>query len=215
MDRAVVRSFDPDGKNLKTYATGLRNCSGLAVHPATGARLVRGQRARRHRRRRAARIRDLGARRRLLRLALVLHRRPRGAAAQGRAAGPEGARRSRPTSCSRRTPRRSGITFYDGLSFPADYRGSAFVALHGSWNRSERAGYKVVRLPMKDGKATGVYEDFLTGFVVDAKSVWGRPVGVGVLKDGSLLVSDDGSGSIWRVRTASRRGAAPPLLANS
>ena len=52
---------------------------------------------------------------------------------------------------------------------------------------------------MKDGKPTGVYEDFLTGFVVDAKNVWGRPVGVGVLKDGSLLVSDDGSGSIWRV----------------
>ena len=55
---------------------------------------------------------------------------------------------------------------------------------------------------MKDGKPTGDYEDFLTGFVVDAKSVWGRPVGVGVLKDGSLLVSDDGSGSIWRVSYA-------------
>jgi hypothetical protein len=73
------------------------------------------------------------------------------------------------------------------------------VTLHDSWNRSKRTGYKVVRLLMKDGKPTGVYEDFLVGFVRDDQSVWGRPVGVAVTHDGSLLVSDDGSGSIWRV----------------
>ena len=83
--------------------------------------------------------------------------------------------------------------------FPSDYKGDAFVTLHGSWNRAKRTGYKVVRLVMKDGKPTGEYEDFLVGFVGDDKNVWGRPVGVAVTHDGSLLVSDDGSGSIWRV----------------
>ncbi len=70
---------------------------------------------------------------------------------------------------------RSGVS-----AFPAEYRGDAFVALHGSWNRSKRTGYKVVRLKLKDGVPTGEYEDFLVGFVVDDKSVWGRPVGVTV-----------------------------------
>ena len=84
-----------------------------------------------------------------------------------------------------------GITFYEGGQFPAEYRGDAFVAFHGSWNRAKRTGYKVVRLLMKDGKPTGVYEDFLTGFVADDESVWGRPVDVAVTKDGALLVTDD------------------------
>jgi glucose/arabinose dehydrogenase len=83
--------------------------------------------------------------------------------------------------------------------FPADYRGSAFVALHGSWNRESRTGYKVVRIIMKDGAPTGEYEDFMTGFVIDEERVWARPVGVAVDKDGSLFVSDDGNGTIWRV----------------
>ena len=83
--------------------------------------------------------------------------------------------------------------------FPAEYRGDAFVALHGSWNRAKRTGYKVVRILLKDGMPTGEYEDFLTGFVVDDRRVWGRPVGVAVAQDGALLVSDDGNGTIWRV----------------
>jgi glucose/arabinose dehydrogenase len=83
--------------------------------------------------------------------------------------------------------------------FPPAYRGDAFVALHGSWNRSKRTGYKVVRLHMADGKPTGVYEDFMTGFVTDDASVWGRPVGLTVMRDGSLLVSEDGSHTLWRV----------------
>ena len=91
------------------------------------------------------------------------------------------------------------IAFYNDDAFPAEYRGNAFVALHGSWNRSGRTGYKVVMLPFKDGKPTGEYKDFMTGFVLSDNEVWGRPVGVAVAKDGSLLVSEDGNGTIWRV----------------
>ncbi len=92
-----------------------------------------------------------------------------------------------------------GIAFYSGDKFPAEYRNDLFAALHGSWNRSLRTGYKLVRIKMRDGKATGEYEDFMTGFVTDKGEVWGRPVGVVMLQDGSLLMSDDGSGTLWRV----------------
>ena len=92
------------------------------------------------------------------------------------------------------------MTFYEGKQFPVEYQGDIFACEHGSWNRSPRAGYEVIRVPLRQtGHATGEYEDFLTGFVVDDESVWGRPVGVTPVPDGSLLVSDDGSGSIWRI----------------
>ncbi|HYE73811.1 MAG TPA: sorbosone dehydrogenase family protein, partial [Blastocatellia bacterium] len=93
------------------------------------------------------------------------------------------------------------ITFYTGDMFPAEYKNSAFVALHGSWNRAARHGYKVVRIPFKDGKPEGGYENFITGWVTDttSKEVWGRPVGVTVIKDGSMLIVDDGGQKIWRV----------------
>ncbi|MGA9813650.1 MAG: PQQ-dependent sugar dehydrogenase, partial [Terriglobales bacterium] len=92
------------------------------------------------------------------------------------------------------------MTFYEGKQFPADYQGDIFAAEHGSWNRSPRTGYEVIRVPLhQTGHASEEYEDFLTGFVVDDNSVWGRPVGVAAAPDGSLLVSDDASGSIWRV----------------
>lgn len=98
------------------------------------------------------------------------------------------------------------IVFYEGDNFPIAYKGSAFVTLHGSWDRSRRTGYKVVRLIFdKNGKPTGEYEDFMTGFVISDKQVWGRPTGVTVGKDGSLFVTDDGSGTIWRI---SRKSAA-------
>ena len=87
-------------------------------------------------------------------------------------------------------------------AFPPEYRGDAFVALHGSWNRAKRTGYKVVRLRLRDGVPTGEYEDFLTGFVRDEDSVWGRPVGVTVARDGALLVTEDGNGTVWRVAPA-------------
>ena len=93
-----------------------------------------------------------------------------------------------------------GFTFYTGNQFPAEYSGDEFLALHGSWNREPRTGYMVVRVPLhQQGKSTGDYQEFLTGFITEDGKVWGRPVGITVAKDGSLLVSDDGSGSIWRV----------------
>ncbi len=92
------------------------------------------------------------------------------------------------------------ITFYDGKQFPSEYKGDIFASEHGSWNRSVRAGYEVIRVPLhQTGHATGEYEDFVTGFVLPNGDVWGRPVGTTVAPDGSLLVSDDGSNSIWRV----------------
>jgi len=91
------------------------------------------------------------------------------------------------------------MTFYEGSQFPAAYKGDILAAEHGSWNKSKRAGYEVIRVPVKDGKATGEYEDFLTGFVTTSGKVWGRPVGVAVAQDGSLFVTDDGSRSIWHV----------------
>jgi glucose/arabinose dehydrogenase len=92
------------------------------------------------------------------------------------------------------------MTFYTGKQFPKEFRGDAFAAEHGSWNRSRRAGYEVIRVPLKNDKSNGVYEDFLTGFTTDDGDVWGRPVGVAIGPDGSLFVSDDASGSIWLVR---------------
>ena len=91
------------------------------------------------------------------------------------------------------------MLFYDGKQFPSGYTGDAFAAEHGSWNRAHRAGYEVIRVPMKDGHATGAYEDFLTGFVNADGTVWGRPVGVTVGNDGSLFVTDDGTKSVWHV----------------
>jgi glucose/arabinose dehydrogenase len=91
------------------------------------------------------------------------------------------------------------LEFYEGKQFPKQYRGDIFAAEHGSWNRSTRAGYEVIRVPLEDGKANGVYEDFLTGFVNPDGTVWGRPVGVATATDGSLLVSDDQYKAIWRV----------------
>jgi glucose/arabinose dehydrogenase len=96
-----------------------------------------------------------------------------------------------------------GFTFYEGQQFPAEYKGDIFAGEHGSWNKTVRVGYEVIRIPLhQTGHASGEYEDFLTGFVLPDGNVWGRPVGVTVAPDGSLLVSDDGSDSIWRVSYA-------------
>lgn len=95
------------------------------------------------------------------------------------------------------------MTFYTATQgpalFPAEYRGDIFAALHGSWNRNSRTGYKVVRARLNHGVPTGEYDDFLTGFVVDEHSVWGRPVGVTVAHDGALLVTEDGNNTMWRI----------------
>jgi glucose/arabinose dehydrogenase len=100
-----------------------------------------------------------------------------------------------------------GLVFYEGSQFPAEYKGDAFVALHGSWNSGKPTGYKVVRVKFAHGRPLGTYQDFVTGFW-DGKSspakVWGRPAGLLVAKDGSLLISDDGGKVIWRVAYAGK-----------
>ncbi|MFI5130844.1 MAG: PQQ-dependent sugar dehydrogenase [Chitinophagales bacterium] len=95
-----------------------------------------------------------------------------------------------------------GLVFYTKKSFPEKYRQGVFIGQHGSWNRSELSGYKVLFVPFKNGKPSGKPEDFLTGFIADAgkSEVYGRPVCTALLADGSLLVSDDSGKTIWRVQ---------------
>jgi glucose/arabinose dehydrogenase len=196
--RADVISFDPNGKNEKIYATGLRNCSGMAIQPDNGALWC------------AVNERDgLGDNVPFEYVTTV-----KDGGFYGwpwyYIGGNEEPRRQgeRPDLASEVTvpdvliqahSAPLGMAFYNDDAFPAEYRGNAFVALHGSWNRSGRTGYKVVMLPFKDGKPTGEYQDFMTGFVLSDNEVWGRPVGIAVAKDGSLLVTEDGNGTIWRV----------------
>ena len=106
------------------------------------------------------------------------------------------------------------ILFYEGQQFPSEYRGSAFVTLKGSWNRSEPTGYKVVRVPFKDGKPVGHYENFAVGFWTSGlhrAEVWGRPTALAVTKDGALLIADDTGGTIWRISysTPARQTGTP------
>ncbi len=93
------------------------------------------------------------------------------------------------------------LVFYDGAMFPADWRGDIIVSQHGSWNRSQRVGYGLARVYMKDGHPAGGYDEFVSGWMLapDRKEVWGRPAGLALLPDGSLLVADDGAKVIWRV----------------
>jgi glucose/arabinose dehydrogenase len=201
--RADVLVFDPDGKNEHILATGLRNCAGIAVHPATGDLWC------------ATNERDgLG------------DNLPPDYVTRVAAGGFYGwpwfyiGGNQDPRHPGER-PDLTGhvlmpdvllqphsaplqLTFYqaqpDGMAaFPSDYDGDAFVALHGSWNRGKRTGYKVVRVRLHGGVPIGGYEDFLTGFVVNDDSVWGRPVGVAVAHDGALLITEDGNGTLWRV----------------
>ncbi|RKP56036.1 sorbosone dehydrogenase family protein [Pararobbsia silviterrae] len=201
--RAAVMVTDPEGRMpLRTFATGIRNGVGIAVDPSTGElwastnerdglgdNLVPDY---------ITRVREsafygwpwyyMGA-----------HEDPRHANER-----PDLADKVRVPDVllqSHSAPLEMG--FYTATQgpavFPLEYRGDVFAALHGSWNRSTRTGYKIVRVRLDHGVPTGEYDDFLTGFVVDEHAVWGRPVGVAVAHDGALLVTDDGSGTIWRV----------------
>ena len=107
-----------------------------------------------------------------------------------------------------------GMTFYTGAMFPAEYRGDAFVALQGSWNRAKRTGYKLARIPLKDGAPTGEYEDFMTGLVASDDAIYGRPVAVVTAQDGALLLTDEVEGIIWRISYGSKRHRpSPPFRA--
>ncbi len=197
-DRADVLAFAPDGAAKRVYATGLRNCSGLAVEPSGGAlwcvvneRDGMGDNLPPDY---ATRVAD-GAFYGWPWYYIGGHADPR-----HKGERPDLARRvTVPEVLFQPHSAPLGLAFYEGDAFPAEDRGQAFVTFHGSWNRAKRTGYKVVKLEIRGGRPTGVYEDFLTGFVTDDGDVWGRPVGVAVTKDGALLVTDDESGSIWRV----------------
>ncbi len=178
-DRAAVLEFDPDGNNKRVFATGLRNCVGMDLHPATGELWC------------SVNERDgLGDD-----LVPDYLTRVREGAFYGWPWFYLGSNED-PRHKNARPDLRGKITvpdlllashsaplqmvFYDGAQFPAQYRGDAFVALQGSWNRSQRTGYKIVRVPMKNGVATGEYEDFATGFVLNDNTIWGRLVGIAV-----------------------------------
>jgi len=196
--RADILEYTPDGKFIKIYASGIRNPAGIAVNPLTGELWC------------STNERDgLGDN---LVPDYITH-----VQEDGFYGWPWYYIGSNPD------PRREGerpelkdhvivpdvllqahlaslqIIFYAGKQFPAEYSGDIFAAEHGSWNRSSRAGYEVIRVPLDKGRASGEYQDFLTGFVTAEGDVWGRPVGVTEASDGSLLVTDDGSNSIWRV----------------
>jgi glucose/arabinose dehydrogenase len=204
--RAAISEFNPDGTGHRIYASGLRNPLGLAFYPKTNQLWV------------AVQERDLigddlvpdyltavkaggfygwpyayvgphedprrkGERPDLVKSAIV------------------------PDVLIQAHSAVLGLVIYDGKMFPEEYRGDAFVALHGSWNRSKRTGYKIIRIRFHNARPVGGYDDFLTGWMLgeDNPNVWGRPVGLLVLKDGSMLIADDGADKIWRVTYAKRK----------
>lgn len=198
-ERANILAFNPDGSNKRVYASGIRNPSGIAVDPKSGQLWT------------TVNERD-GLGDNLVPDYITSVR--------------EGGFYGWPWwyMGGHQDPRHEGkhpelkdkvitpdvllqphnaalqITFYEATRFPAEYQGDVFGAEHGSWNKATRVGYEVIRVPRHHtGKASGEYEDFLTGFVLPDGRVWGRPVSVATAPDGSLLVTDDGSDSIWRV----------------
>jgi len=200
-NRAAVLTYNPDGRNMHVLATGIRNCSGLTIQKQTGAvwcvtneRDGLGDNVPSD----YATTVTKGAFYGWPWYYLGDHEDPR-APLKGQRPDLAG-KVTVPDVLFQAHSAPLGIAFYEGSAFPAEYKGSAFVAMHGSWNRGNRTGYKVVRvLTDKDGKPTGEYQDFMTGFVLSQTEVWGRPVGVAVGHDGALYVSEDGSGTIWRV----------------
>jgi glucose/arabinose dehydrogenase len=205
-DRAVVLSFDAEGGSRSTHATGLRNCVGLYRHPVTGDLFC------------SVNERDM-----------LGDNLPPDYLTRVRKGGFYGwpwyyiGNHEEPRLKGHRPDLKDKVTAPDLLltahsaplgmvvyeaaanaasRFPAGYNGDMFLALHGSWNRATRTGSKVVRVFMKNGVPSGKYQDFMTGFVVSDREVWGRPSSVAVQNDGSLLAVDDVTGEIWRVSPA-------------
>ena len=198
-ERADVLEFNPDGTGKRIYASGIRNCVGIAVHPKSGQVWC------------SVNERDtLGDN---LVPDYITHVEDGGFYGWpwyyiGANWDPE--HKGKHPELKDKVivpdvlvqPHNASLEmlFYDGQQFPQKYRGGISAAEHGSWNKAQRTGYEVVFVPVDaNGKANGSYEDFMTGFVTPNGDVWGRPVGVAVAKDGSLLVSDDGGNVIWRV----------------
>lgn len=197
-NRANILEYTPDGKFVRVYGAGIRNPVGLAINPITGELWCS--------------VNDRDALGDNLVPDYITHVQEggfygwpwyyTGGNQDPRQEGKHPELKSRvivPDILLQPHNASLEMTFYDGRQFPAEYQGDIFAAEHGSWNKSVRTGYEVIRAPLNNGHATGIYEDFLTGFVLPNGDVWGRPVGVATAPDGSLLVTDDGSRSIWRV----------------
>jgi glucose/arabinose dehydrogenase len=198
-DRADILAFDPDGSNMSVYASGIRNPSGLAVDPRTGRLWA------------TVNERD-GLGDNLVPDYITSVRAGgfygwpwwyMGSHQDPRHLGKHPELRDRvitPDVLLQPHNASLQIAFYQGMQFPARYRGDLFASEHGSWNKAVRTGYEVIRVPLhQSGTASGTYEDFLTGFVLPNGQAWGRPVGITTAPDGSLLVTDDGSNSVWRI----------------
>jgi len=198
-DRADILQFNPDGSDFRIFASGIRNPAGIAIEPKSGELWA------------SVNERDglgddlppdyitrvqengfygwpwyyIGA-----------HQDPSHAGKHPELAAkvivPDVLLQSHSASLC--------MIFYTARQFPARYRGRVFAAEHGSWNRARRTGYKIISVPVENGRPTGEYEDFLTGFVTEGGDVWGRPVGVTVDLEGSLIITDDGGNRVWRVR---------------
>ena len=203
-DRADILAFNPDGSGQRIYASGIRNAVGISVHPTSGELWA------------SVNERDeLGDN---LVPDYITHISPggfygwpwwyMGGIQDPRHKGAHPELKSKvitPDVLIQPHNASLEMLFYEGKQFP-QFTGDIFAAEHGSWNRAARTGYEVIRVPMHGGAhADGSYEDFLTGFVTDAGEVWGRPVGVAVAADGSLLVSDDGGNAVWRVSSTAAK----------
>jgi glucose/arabinose dehydrogenase len=204
-DRARIFEFNPDGTGRKVFAWGIRNAVGIAFRPGTselwmstnerdelGEDLVPDY---------ISRV-EAGGFYGWPWFYLGNHQDPRHKDKHPELAGkvlvPDVLVQSHSATLN--------LCFYEGAQFPAEYKGDIFAAFHGSWNRERRTGYKIVRVPFdkSTGKTRGDYEDFVTGFVTPEGNVWGRPVGITVAKDGSMLFSEDGNKTIWRVSYGSK-----------
>lgn len=195
--RAEVREYDPDGHGGRPFATGIRNCVGLTMQPnatlwcAVNERDGLGDNLPPDY---VTRVQP-GAFYGWPWYYIGAHPDPRHSGKHPDLAGEV----ALPDVLIQPHSAPLSLTIYPADGAWADYRGDIFVALHGSWNRSAKAGYKVVRVLLRNGVPTGEYEDFATGFGLGRDTVWGRPVGVTVAQDGSLLVSEDGNGTVWRI----------------
>jgi len=199
--KATIQRFDADGSNQMTYASGTRNPTALAFHPQTGELWAVVQER--------DGLGDNLPSDYLIRVQqggfygwpyAYIGKHPQPGFAQ---LAPDKVDATiTPDLLFQAHSSLLDLVFYEADQFPPEYRGSLFVALKGSWNRSEPTGYKIARVPFKDGRPEGYYENFATGFWASGEQraeVWGRPAALAVTKDGSLLVADDTGGTIWRI----------------
>jgi glucose/arabinose dehydrogenase len=205
--KASIQRFDEDGSNQTTYATGTRNPTALTFHPDTGElwALVQERDG----------LGDILPSDYLIRVQqngfyswpyAYIGKHPQAGFAN--LAPDKVAASITPDLLFQAHSSVLDLVCYAGDQFPAEFKGSLFVALKGSWNRSVPTGYKVVRVPFKDGRPEGYYENFATGFWASGESraeVWGRPAALAIAKDGALLVADDTGGTIWRTSYTGKR----------